>query len=247
MFDVESMVKLNELEHFAFNYLVKMGDRAAGMTVREVAKESHVSTATIIRMAEKLGFKGWAELKYFLKSSGDPLGKVNSNYESVFTLDLFFKYLSSQPTLLLISKVVEEIRSAEFTLFLGMGTSDTLAQYGCRYFNNLGLSAFCMTDIYRPVQFNEFQNKLAIALSVSGETLQVLEKSLEIQKTGAKLVAITNNSSSTLAKMADYNFSYNMLDERAIQEEHIQLTTQLPVLAILETLARQAYQDSTRE
>lgn len=68
----------------------------------------------------------------------------------------------------------------------------------------------------------------------------VVNKELEFKAGGAKIISITNNEDCTVAKLADYQLSYNLVNEWSKQYPLGNLTTQLPVLAILEILAHKS-------
>ena len=64
---------------------------------------------------------------------------------------------------------------------------------------------------------------------------------LDFKKSNAKILSITNDEHSTIACLADYNISYYMPDEKsAYADPYINLTTQIPVIALIELLAHQA-------
>ncbi|MFV0555747.1 MAG: MurR/RpiR family transcriptional regulator [Lactovum sp.] len=247
MFETESIKRLNELELLAFEYMNCEPEEVCQMTIRDFAQKIHCSTTTIVRLANKLGFKGWAELKYFLKSRESLPNLVDHSYENMIALDMFWKQLSEVDFQKKKNQAVEEILKAKMLIFIGLGTSDALAQYGVRYFSNLGVPSYAFGDIFRPVTDHEFENTVVIALSVSGETKQMLDKIIEIQRAGALLISITNNECSTLSKMAKLNFSYQMLNSYAGPKQDIKLTTQLPALAILEILAYQSGKRGQRQ
>ncbi|WP_057769297.1 SIS domain-containing protein [Lactobacillus selangorensis] len=73
-------------------------------------------------------------------------------------------------------------------------------------------------------------------MSVSGETEQTLDQAQFYQQNGGQVIAITNQGNSTLAHMADLVIPYYM-PERMLDD--INLTTQIPVVYILECLAYQ--------
>ena len=66
-----------------------------------------------------------------------------------------------------------------------------------------------------------------------------MERLLQLKQNGVKIISITNDEKSTISKLSYLNFSYYMLDEYASNKSINQLilTTQLPVLALIEILA----------
>ena len=61
---------------------------------------------------------------------------------------------------------------------------------------------------------------------------------------GAKIISITNTDQCTVAKMSDINFPYYMPLAYSIQDSGIRtaLTTQIPVVFLLEALTGKIYE-----
>ena len=60
---------LNATEVHIYNYVVQNKEKVLDESIRELAIDVHVSTATIVRFCKKLGCEGFMELKYKLKES----------------------------------------------------------------------------------------------------------------------------------------------------------------------------------
>ena len=131
------------------------------------------------------------------------------------------------------------IEDSAYSVFMGAGTSGALAKYGYRYFNSVGIQAIAITDPYFPIVDGGYQNACLIVLSVTGENKGIMERLLQLKQNGVKIISITNDENATISKLSDFNFSYYMIDEYASNKSINQLilTTQLPVLALIEILA----------
>ena len=75
-----------------------------------------------------------------------------------------------------------------------------------------------------------------IALSESGETRQTIEMTESFKRHQCKILSITNKDSSTLSKISDMNLSY-FVTERFVEGRY-NVTSQVPVLFLMETIAR---------
>ena len=75
----------------------------------------------------------------------------------------------------------------------------------------------------------------------SGETIQMIKQTEDFKRYGAKVLSITNDEKSTIAQMADYNISYYMPVVSGGKEVDLNLTTQVPVITLIELLAHQVY------
>ncbi|MQW22196.1 MULTISPECIES: MurR/RpiR family transcriptional regulator [unclassified Lactococcus] len=237
----EKVRTLNELEASVFNYILANMEAAQAMTVRECAEKVHVSTATVMRMANKLGFHGWADLRFYLKNSKEVLEVPVNYYENLVQLDLFLRSISEKTYAKLMDDAVELIRQARYVVFIGLGTSGALAQYGARYFSNIGLESYAISDPYQAVKGQGAADVLTIVLSASGETDKMIDIMLKLRKEAdSKLISITNTENTTVSKLSNINLTYNFQTEFSEYDPLENLTSQLPVLALIEILAHQA-------
>ena len=79
-----------------------------------------------------------------------------------------------------------------------------------------------------------------IALSVSGETRQVVDICRQLKERGCTLISLTYRPGCTLARISDLNISYNMEELRV--GGGWQMTCQAPVVCLLEMIGRRLYQ-----
>jgi DNA-binding MurR/RpiR family transcriptional regulator len=100
----------------------------------------------------------------------------------------------------------------------------------------MGKLSLGLEDPYYPVLTDMTEDTIVIALSVSGETELVIDLLNRFQKHKCKLLSITNDSTSTIAKMSDWNITYNMAQK--MREPIYNVTTQVPVIFLIEALAR---------
>lgn len=242
MFSYEVINSLNDLEMQVYSYVLEHKDEIRYMTIRELAEAVHVSTATISRFCKKAGCGGYAEFKVQFKLY------LNEERQKQPETDLkeinrFFEEFHSEPYQRLINQVVEEIQNAEHLLFFGIGTSGILGKYGARYFSNLGKYSQFIEDPFYPISM-DLKDTVAIALSVSGETQQVISLAGLMKEHCCRLISITNRSSTTLGKMSDYNLNYYVTNRKI--GRNYDITTQAPVIFLLETLGRRVanYLDS---
>lgn len=239
---------LNELELIVYTFIVENIERVGEMTIRDLSDNCHVSTSTILRCLNKLGYSGYTEFKYSLKEN---LSKNGQSFEAFYDanvhVDAFLKKVNNESYHTVIDPAIDLILASKHLVFSGIGTSGTLGTYGARYFSNLLFNAYAITDPFIPVPTRGVDTTLVIALSVSGETVEIIKQIENFKRYGAKILSITNDQHSTIAQLADFNISYYMPEVTGPDptEEFINLTTQVPVIALLEILAHQAYQRET--
>lgn len=117
-----------------------------------------------------------------------------------------------------VEKIVEEIKKAFGTYFLGCGS----ASYACL------LAEYAFSKIAKKhvnfsigSEFNYTEDfltdkSLLIAVSQSGETIDVVEPVNLAKKKGTKIVALTNTLGSTIYRMADIKTLLNAGPEKAV-------------------------------
>lgn len=235
MFSYDEIQKYNETDIWIYKYVISNLDKIQYMTIRELAKEIHVSTSTILRFCEKNRFNGYLEFKDALKKEVD-LQNVYPPMGDLQELSDFFARANSSAFEEKLLFAINALKKAELIIFIGMGSSGTLAKYGARYFSNMGHFAVGLEDALYPIQSFKWKNTVVVALSESGETKRLIEAINQFKEKKCCVLSITNSPLSTLAKISDWNFSYN-LNTRRINGGY-NGTTQIPVIFMIETLAK---------
>lgn len=240
MFSYEQIQKLNDLELSVYNYVSQNMEAVKTMKIRELADRAHVSTTTVLNFCNKMDCQGYSEFKVKLqlfmeKNQGEQL-----NDDTLAMMD-FFQKINTPAYKRQIDYGAQLIHQAKHIYFYGVGNSNLLGQYGARYLSNMGIYATCDSDPFYPLPTRgNGADSLVIVLSVSGESSIVVGKTNEYKQNQFKILSITNSDSSTLAKVSDCAVSYFMPIEMKGPSNNI--TSQVPVVHIMESLARQAYE-----
>ncbi|MGN0707067.1 MAG: MurR/RpiR family transcriptional regulator [Faecalibacterium sp.] len=242
MFSERELQSLNTLEMMVYNYVCKNREKVVYMKIRELAAETHVSTTTILHMCKKFGCEGYTEFKLRLKQD------LLSEKQGVGDLDIsaiqdYINRLSRPEYQARIDRAVEMLRDTMQIVFIGVGNSSALAQYGARYFCNVGCFAIALDDPFTPIGSQLLRSggqTVVVALSVSGETQEILRMARDLKEHQCKLISITNSANCTLAQISELNLNYYMPDLRV--NGYFQLTSQAPVVCLLEMIGRRLYQ-----
>lgn len=238
MFHNMDLKELSELELDVYNYIILHPNQVQKMTIRQLALATETSTATIGRFCNKLKLDGFSELKYLIRDELHQEQQLYTSYDISTPLTDFFTKVSRDEFEQQIKAWLKLVQQARTTVYLGIGSSGYLADYGARFLSNAGGMAFSQTDPFQPlIKANyELEDILVIALSVSGETKETLAWLSDYKRRHAKIVAITNHAHSSLSQLADLTITYYMPDHN--QDDHVSMTTQVPVVYLLETIAQ---------
>lgn len=235
MFSAAEIKSLNETELEVYKHITKNRTEVLNMKIRDLADAAHVSTTTVLRFCKKIGCEGYAEfkLKYNMELSKNEVAK---DYNDVHTMLQYFKRIDTEDFDNELNKVAELIYERSNVIFLGIGTSGILAKYGAIFFSNIGKFSQHIDDPFYPVPNRYLDDSVVIILSVSGETRETIDQMHNFLNTKSVILSITNTNVNTIASMSDINLSYYM--PMTIIGDSLNLTTQVPVLFILETLAK---------
>lgn len=239
MFTYEQIQSLNDLELGVYNYVIQHIVDVRTMKIRELADNAHVSTTTVLNFCNKMGCKGYSEFKIKLQLMHEKEELAELTDDTVAMMD-FFKKINTDEFKDQIKHSAEIIANASSVFFYGIGSSGILGQYGARYLSNMGIYATHINDPFYPIPQEVKENTILIVLSVSGETSMVLHRVSEYKQNNFKIISITNSDSSTLSKISDGAVGYYMPIEKKGPIHNI--TTQVPVIHIIETLARKAFE-----
>ncbi|ELY6275193.1 MurR/RpiR family transcriptional regulator [Cronobacter muytjensii] len=235
MFTHSAVASLNNLEMMVYNFVVKNRDKVMYMTIRELADAAGVSTTTVLRFCRKMNCEGYSEFRVRFKLYLEQNEPQQANFGASEIIS-FFRSVNNEEFDALLEKAVEIILESERIIFVGAGTSGALAKYGARFFSNVGKFSNHIDDPYFPVTNDMAKNALAIVLSVSGETEEILRFASQFSLHRCKVLSVTSHENSSLAKLADFNLSWHVPQTRIAGVYDI--TTQIPVIYILETLGR---------
>ena len=210
-----------EAEKQLLNRLQRNPESVLRKTIKEIAKETYTSPATIVRLCKKLGCKGYKdfqstlayEVALFRESRDIAFQKITQkdtvediiykvtkkNIESLETT----RKLLEPKTITACVKLLETSRTV--SLF-GLGTSLLVARD--LYLKLLRADVICNLCDDWHAQFLTARNlrsgDLAIVISYSGLTEEMLQCAKEAKANGAKVIAITRAVESKLAAEADF-------------------------------------------
>ena len=238
LFRYDIIQKFNETEIMLYKYMISNAEKIPYMTIRELAADVNMSTSTIIRFCNRLDCASYNDFKeqfgrYIKESAGITPG---------FDLKQLLHYFQGTTTCAFENKIQEGvrlIREAEMVIFAGLGSSGALARYGARYFSNFGKFSVGLEDVLYPLMETSIPKTSVIALSVSGETTELIETIQKFRAHGCNILSITNHPNSTIARISDWNISYCLESETV--NGGFNATSQVPVLFLMEALARRIF------
>lgn len=243
----DKLPDLSGVELKIYNYAISNADDVSYMSIQELAKKTYSSTASILRLCKKLDCSGFSEFKFKLKQSlaeERKQGSLHFKNDVRETLELLYHQSATKPFVDAIRKAAQILASKSMVIFAGLGSSDIAASYGARYFSYVVPYSFRIEAIEDYTVGSQFVSDTmhseicVVALSISGDTRDVLRYVKGMNLARCSLIAITANSYSKLAGIADVVIPYSLTK---LTRNNADLNSQIPCMFILELLAQELY------
>lgn len=229
---------LNELELQVYQYVMKHQNSIPYMRIRELAAEAHVSTTTILHFCKKVGCEGYTQFRWKVKESIGA-GESDRIPDDLAELRAFFQHMTEERYAQGLEAAASLIARAERVFVIGIGNSGNIGEYAARYFTNLGKFTLFVSDPFYPINLMESASTVAVVLSVSGETEQIIKIANDLKQRRCSVISITCSDRCTLAQISDINLAYYITVRHG--EEKIDYTSQIPAVYLLESLAKRVH------
>jgi RpiR family carbohydrate utilization transcriptional regulator len=181
----------------------------------EVAELAGTSSATVVRFAQKVGFKGFHDLKLSLAqelaalTEAEPAADVDPRIGVLLQVTRAGAETVRDAGALVdpdaFQATVNSIAGARRVLFVGVGTSAPLCQDAAYRFAAIGVAAQAPADVHvQHVQARLLSAEdVCVVVSHSGSTREILEAARAAGEAGATTVAITSFAVSPLTELLD--------------------------------------------
>jgi RpiR family transcriptional regulator, murPQ operon repressor len=218
----EYIMDASTAEKDLVNFLLSRPEEAIGCSVQLLAQKTYCSPSTIMRLCWKLGFSGYKELQKSLiqdvaLEKENALGKMEDinpgdsleqmvekvTYKNMISLDNTRKLVDLD----VLAKAINLLIQCDTLYLFGIGSSLLIARDAYLKFLRIN-KACCISDDWHAQLLqakNIKPNDLAIIISYSGFTEEMLTCARNIKKNGAPIIAITRSDESPLAKLSDLN------------------------------------------
>ena len=237
----ETIRTLNQTERNLYEYVVKNMEQVRKMSIRQFAEEKFLSTTTIFRFAQKLGFSGYADFTDSLlittHSKQDtiiPNVVMGQGYSEEYLKNAMeaVRVMSTKQA----EKIVTLLTGKPNIYILTDDNTHTIGQYCERLFIGLDFHAyFPETECQKWNLVNRISSQdMIVALSYSGQDammINFIEKVFLTER--PHLLSITRSNNNSLESLSDTNF-YVFANE--ILVSGIDLTSSVTMLIIVELL-----------
>ncbi|MGI6184530.1 MAG: MurR/RpiR family transcriptional regulator [Candidatus Fimadaptatus sp.] len=215
--------QLKRAERSAADLIMTDPARLSEMTIAEAAQTCGVSQPTFVRIARRLGFDGFAQLKAALREaqSGARSARLPSDlYQHVDASDdpyaiasqIIRASIQSMEDLMCVldreqfNGAVQALMGARRIGFYGVGDAAIVAESAYHKFNRMGAVCTSANDPdVQLVQVSQLsKGDVCVLISHSGRSRTTVTTARRAREMGATVVSITNYPYSPLARLADF-------------------------------------------
>lgn len=204
---------LTKSEQKVAQYILANSDNIEILSIQELAKKASVGESTIIRFVRKIGYTGYQDFKLAIAKSHLSEREEDSNDFTRKDSIVYQQYMDSlKETLDFLNdqtdemdRIAKKIKDAESIYLLAAGNSATVAIDFANRLVRIGKKAIFYPDSHIQAINSSVMKKddLVIAISVSGNTRDILLNIEVAKRTDASIVAITNYSNSGIFNYTD--------------------------------------------
>lgn len=223
--------KLTDTDDLIAEYIAKNKKEAIGLSIQRLAAKFYTVPNTVSRLAKKLGYDGYSQLKNSLKDEirgeePEPQDSLHDNIRKTFDL-------IDMEKMAIVAKMIHE---AGRVLLFGAGDTAPFCELLAKHLKIGRKDA--EFHLHRHETMEEIalltQADLLIVISVSGETAQVLEIAELGKRNGIPIISLTHFSRNPLQGIADVNL-YCYSPAKRINQRNV--TDKTPLMVVLRTLA----------
>ena len=217
--------ELTENEQKIASFLLAHVSELKTVSSRNLAKQLEVSQSSIVKFAQKLGAKGFTELRMALieeysvnrEKKHDTALHLHSTITSEDSLEVIARKLNREKMFALeetcslmdfdrLKQVINLISKARLIQITGVGGSALVGRDLSFKLRKIGYRVACEVDTHVQATIAQAlqEGDVQIAISYSGSKKEIVLCAEAARKQGATVIAITSLTDSPLRRLADY-------------------------------------------
>jgi RpiR family carbohydrate utilization transcriptional regulator len=238
---------LRTAEQRVADFILKHAEDLIYLTVTELAERTQTSESTVVRLCQKIGYKGYQEFKIML--ARDLVGPTETVYEQIEPADSLetLKAKVFQANAQALKDTIEVLSDSELQLAVdaiatcrkievyGIGGSAPLAFDAYHKFMKLGIVVVWLNDSDLMAMSSALLQSGDVALGIShtGGSRDVCDAMELAQKAGATTICITHRATSPITKVANIKL-FTAAKETAFGSDAT--SSRIAQLSIIDTL-----------
>ena len=198
------------------DYILKNPQNITNLTITELAEACGCGEATIVRFARRLGFAGYQSFRLGIAAEFNSASALDSTIQKKDTCYEIFqkrindiskalKYTESVIDTEQLELAAKTIMATSRVVIFGLGNSAPIAMDAAHKFLRLGIDAqsCCDNHMQAIVSSHLDENSVAIGISHSGSSRDIVEALNLAKGKGATTICLTNYGNSPILNVSD--------------------------------------------
>lgn len=199
--------QLSSKEKHIAGYVLNKANQIQNMNISVLAAAVGVSAGTITRFCKRINCDSFAEFKIKLSSAGKPSKSSDSDLLNQ-VYDFYSTVVQRSNSLIdknMLTDIVNAIQQAKRIYIYGVGSSGLTASEFMLRLLRMGFNVQSISDPHLMLINSSILSKddLIIAISISGETAELVNAVKIAKQNGSKIIAMTCFGESSLACVSD--------------------------------------------
>lgn len=238
--------KMGPAEKRIAEHILSHTDEIINEPISEFAARCGCGDATVVRFSRRLGLGGYQELKIRIAAELNASSSISGEIEKgdgcfdIFrkrTVDIYEALTATESVLdpAELDRAAQTIMNADRIVIFGLGNSAAIAQDAAHKFLRLGLAAQSCSDNHMQaiIASHLKRGSVAIGISHSGASRDIVEALRLSRACGATTVGITNYGSTPLAETSDITL-FTKSDET--RHSILAMSSRIAQLAIFDSI-----------
>lgn len=219
---------MSESEKKIADYILSLNYAEEDDSINNLAAATGTSVSTIVRFCKTLGFKGYAEFKFYCQkgilspfsgkveiSSGDSVGTIKQKVVE-FTKNAINNSIINTDNDE-IDKAIEALSYARQILICGEGSASGIALLAVNTFMNLGIPSYVVQDPLTQIRTASFlgEQDVVIGITNCGYIKDVVDTLMVAKEHGAKTICITGMADSLVTRYSDICLCTTLRDNQS--------------------------------
>lgn len=217
---VNNFNALTEVEQKIAESIIKTPEVYTNRSAADVADSLFVSKTSIINFAQKMGFEGFSELRYYIQTT---LNEENQNHLSTFDEINSYLYREVQKTFELVREedliaFIKQLKEAKTIYVLARGITKQYATAFTLQLRMLDFIAIFVDDynLIKTLPNTLKAEDTCVILSLSGKTDILVEFTNRALAKSSKILSITSFGNNPINQMSD--FTLNFYSDTTVQK-----------------------------
>jgi|SRR5690625_1091996 len=233
---VDNFNQLTEVERKIAENIVEKPELFIHHSVADIADNLFVSKTSIINFAQKMGFQGFSEMRYFIRATLEDEEKAAkmSTFEEVNQhlareVQKTFELIREKDLILFC----EQIQQAQTLYILARGITKQYATALSMQLRTMDIIAIFVDDynLIKTLPNTLKENDTVLIISLSGKTEILVEFTNRAMAKKSKILSITSFGNNPINQMSDYSLNFYSDD---IEEKYRELDSRMGMHVVLQ-------------